>query len=148
MGHPSHPHLLFAGTSTDGQRLLLSCPQPNHTQAGTMAPSAPGAPQAWQCCITLASRHQGITLGSHHEVPSTGPVTGCDTSASSRDQQVSSTSESFVHFTFPTARPPTTERMTPQTLITRVCKTERAQHITGVTQGTRPWQPPGTQTQP
>lgn len=32
--------------------------------------------------------------------------------------------ESFVHITFPTARPPTTERMTPQTLITRVCKTE------------------------
>jgi len=41
---------------------------------------------------------------------------------------------SFVPITFPTARPPTTERMTPQTLITRVCKTEQeAQHITRVT---------------
>lgn len=29
-----------------------------------------------------------------------------------------------MYITFPTARPPTTERMTPQTLITRVCKTE------------------------
>lgn len=38
-----------------------------------------------------------------------------------------------MHITFPTARPPTTERMTPQTLITRVCKTEqKAQRITRV----------------
>lgn len=39
-----------------------------------------------------------------------------------------------MHITFPTARPPTTERMTPQTLITRVCKTETtgtAHHMGG-----------------
>lgn len=39
-----------------------------------------------------------------------------------------------MHITFPTARPPTTERMTPQTLITRVCKTEMtgtAHHVGG-----------------
>lgn len=129
--HPKSPHLLLAGTTTDGQRLLLSYPQSSHTQAGMVAPHAPGAPRAWQCHSHLSQQTPGSNTGKspqgpQHPVPRTGAVTGCDTSASSRDQHARQhIREHFVHITFPTARPPTTERMTPQTLITRVCKTEK-----------------------